>query len=237
MEYADLDRRRQTSLHKVRDAWKSIIKKYSALSENEQGDVVDIATGEIIKDTGHLRSLHQEDNLWAEASSRAHAGGGSGDDHDDGDEFNYNAGFDRPKRMKDSGKKSIEIVDLESPSECRRSQPSHSQPGDMSYIVSSSQHMTRSKVIGDDNLIVGRPKGHSSRHPGERHRQPRSKRSGVLDSTANDPLNMLSSSIDLGTPSKVRRLRKALDYAFQGKRNCDRRHLHKLILHEKLGSK
>lgn len=235
MEYTDLDRRRQTSLHKVRDAWKCIIKKYSALSENEQGDVVDIATGEIIKDTGHLRSLRQDDdNLWAETEPppRAH---GAGDGH--GDE----GGDPGRKRAKSSSKTAIEIVDLGSasppPSQRRRSQPPHSQPGDTSYVVSSSQHMTRSKVVGDDNLIVRRPKTHSGRHPSDRHHHPRSKRSGALDSTANDPLNMLSSSVDLGTPSKVRRLRRALDHSFQVKRSSGRRHLHKLILHEKLGSK
>lgn len=266
MDFADLDQRRKTSLNKVRNAWKSIIKKYSALSETQQGDVVDITTGEIIKDMGHLRSLRQDsDGVWAETytpplAARRGAGAGTSDDDDDDDDENggddgddtggtRTGGMDPRRKKKGTGKmkkKKIEIIDLESPSrQRRRMEQFHSQPGDTSYIVSSSQHMTRSKVVGNDNLVVGGFREHKSLLQDKTYRlqqrqcQPRLKRSGLLDRTSNDPLNLLSSCIDLGTPSKVRRLRRALDQSYGGKRklNDERRHLHKLILQEKLGSK
>ena len=54
------------SLEKIRKVWKAIIDKYSNLPEGEQGDVLDLRSGEIIEDSGHLRSMkdstRQRDN-------------------------------------------------------------------------------------------------------------------------------------------------------------------------------
>ncbi|QOU18131.1 hypothetical protein BRETT_005191 [Brettanomyces bruxellensis] len=56
------------SLEKIRKVWKAIIDKYSNLPEGEQGDVLDLRSGEIIEDSGHLRSMkdstRQRDNVW-----------------------------------------------------------------------------------------------------------------------------------------------------------------------------
>ncbi|ODV85609.1 hypothetical protein CANARDRAFT_7716 [[Candida] arabinofermentans NRRL YB-2248] len=63
-----LDVERLRSLKKVRDAWQSIIERYSALNEDEQGDVVDMRTGDVIEDSGHLRSMTDSSqipgNVW-----------------------------------------------------------------------------------------------------------------------------------------------------------------------------
>lgn len=56
------------SLDKIKKVWKAIIDKYSNLPEGDQGDVLDLRSGEIIEDSGHLRSMkdstHQHDNVW-----------------------------------------------------------------------------------------------------------------------------------------------------------------------------
>lgn len=193
MEVDELAARRKISLAKVRDTWRSIIKKYSALPPDQQGDVVDLNTGEIVRDRGHLRSLKQpRDNLWAPGSpERAHAAAKG---------------------------KSIPIIDLDS--------VSATQPGGRNYVVSSSQHMTRSKVTGNDNLFVRRQRSPPATTTTHTHNsRPISVRSN------HDPLNILSSSPALDSPSKVRRLRKALDKPIR------HRPLHSLILRNRRSRK
>ncbi|OWB59996.1 hypothetical protein B5S29_g861 [[Candida] boidinii] len=68
MEVPSVERQRIESLEKIKATWKSIIDKYSSFSENDQGDMIDIRTGEIINDKGHLRSLNdptlKTGNVW-----------------------------------------------------------------------------------------------------------------------------------------------------------------------------
>lgn len=220
---SDLDTRRQQSLNKVRDAWTSIINKYSALPEDKQGDIVDLATGEIVLDKGHLRSLKQNpDNLWAQ--------------HPHADQI-------EKLRQRNHNNKSLllhktQFVDLDvdqSPHIQIISTNYSTLPGDTNYKVSSSQHLTRSKVIGNDNLIVklkSKPKSKSnSKSDLKSYTQPSthlSSRSDLLSLDATtDPLNILSNTSLLDTPSKVRRLKHALD------RPVRRRNIHKLIIYSK----
>ncbi|ODV59484.1 uncharacterized protein ASCRUDRAFT_14891 [Ascoidea rubescens DSM 1968] len=53
------------STKKIKSQWNSIIKKYSSYDLNNQGDLVDIFTGEIVEDNGHLKSIDSKNsNLW-----------------------------------------------------------------------------------------------------------------------------------------------------------------------------
>lgn len=68
MEVPSVNVQRIESLKKMKATWQSIIDKYSSFSENDQGDMIDIRTGEIINDKGHLRSLNdptvKTGNVW-----------------------------------------------------------------------------------------------------------------------------------------------------------------------------
>ncbi|KAG0675052.1 hypothetical protein C6P40_001949 [Pichia californica] len=250
MDTVDIDALKKESLHKARNAWKSIIDKLSSLSESQQGDTIDLRTGKIIKDTGHLRSLKvNKDDLWATFPSNSHS-----DNENNGLNNNPNT-LKKPKNTKkktlitpksddDSNKNSsnnkIKFIDLSSPPKIPQNY--HSHPGDTSYIVTSSQHMTRSKVTGDDVLIVKKTLNNSIKKKNKnskisKYNIKKKKRVGSLDERADDPLNILDTHINIETPSKVRRLRKALDHSFKYKNddygNKERRHLHKLILQSK----
>lgn len=63
----DLQSQRDAATRRLKSVWDSIIERYSEPSVVEQGDIVDLDTGEIVKDNGHLRSLkEQEDDMWME---------------------------------------------------------------------------------------------------------------------------------------------------------------------------
>lgn len=231
LDAADLDAMRKASFNRAKNNWQALIKRLSSLSENEQGDIIDLRTGQIIKDTGHLRSLKEtKDSLWSDFNSK--------NTNKSNDEHVKSIKPAKPvdkitKLRPDNTPKynNIPIIDL-SLSPKNKSNKKHSQPGDNSYIVSFSQHMTRSKVVGDDNLVVGT--GHSTPIASTTSMK-RKKRPYPLNDNTNDPLNLLNTDIDLGTPSKVRRLRKAIDLSYSLSKK--RRHLHKLILHSKSGIK
>lgn len=217
---SDLGLRRKQSLNKVKKAWSSIIEKYSSLSENQQGDVIDILTGEIVTDTGHLRSLKQiKDDVWVDLNKI----------DNDNTKTTDMENLDKSGHSKPSNKnnKNINISKV-------NPQTVYSQPGDTSYIVTSSQHMTRSKVIGDDNILLNLPSNHKNSNESSDADIvcTRQSRSGLIDKK-HDPLNMLDSDTQLETPSKVRRLRKALDQAYTRNRHTRRSHIHKLVLRNK----
>ncbi|KAG7893289.1 hypothetical protein KL907_003178 [Ogataea polymorpha] len=46
--------------------WHNIIQKYSSLGEDEQGDVLDMRTGDIVQDVGHLRSMRDSTTVKGE---------------------------------------------------------------------------------------------------------------------------------------------------------------------------
>lgn len=53
----DIFRKKLESQSKFRTTWESIINKYSAYDEEDQGDLIDLRSGKLIEDKGHLRSL------------------------------------------------------------------------------------------------------------------------------------------------------------------------------------
>lgn len=63
-----IENERRCSLNKVKQQWQAIIHKYSALPPDKQGDIVDLRTGKVVSDSGHLRSMkdstRQRDNVW-----------------------------------------------------------------------------------------------------------------------------------------------------------------------------
>lgn len=65
--YAQLHHERMKSQQKLKSAWDNIISKYGDPSLMDEGDVVDLVTGEIIEDHGHLQGIHgHSDNIWVE---------------------------------------------------------------------------------------------------------------------------------------------------------------------------
>ncbi|KAH3663777.1 hypothetical protein OGAPHI_005180 [Ogataea philodendri] len=62
-EVQDLAAARGRSLAKVKHVWHSIIQKYSSLGEDEQGDVLDMRTGDIVQDSGHIRSMRDSTTI------------------------------------------------------------------------------------------------------------------------------------------------------------------------------
>ncbi|ANZ75041.1 BA75_03274T0 [Komagataella pastoris] len=60
--YAELLEKQGERLQK---RWRSIIDKYSKVDLDEQGDLIDLHTGEIVEDNGHLESVSSNrHNLW-----------------------------------------------------------------------------------------------------------------------------------------------------------------------------
>lgn len=62
-----LRRRQQRNRVRFQHTWEDIIAKYAALGEHEQGDMVNILTGEVEEDTGHLLGLRDpHKDVWSE---------------------------------------------------------------------------------------------------------------------------------------------------------------------------
>ncbi|AOA64896.1 Centromeric chromatin component [Komagataella phaffii CBS 7435] len=60
--YAELLEKQGERLQK---RWRSIIDKYSKVDLDEQGDLIDLHTGEIVEDNGHLESVSsRKHNIW-----------------------------------------------------------------------------------------------------------------------------------------------------------------------------
>lgn len=83
------------SREKFVNAWKKIFEKYEQIDDDKESDEIDIITGKIYKDNGHLRSLKQEGNhgsvlklesdIWADV---------------DEDEIQYNVKLSRIRRRR-----------------------------------------------------------------------------------------------------------------------------------------
>ncbi|KGK36431.1 hypothetical protein JL09_g4418 [Pichia kudriavzevii] len=59
----DLGAARAASLRRVRETWTRIIQHYSQVDDT-YGDIVDLHTGAILRDNGHLRSMGDAGSLW-----------------------------------------------------------------------------------------------------------------------------------------------------------------------------
>lgn len=189
MEPVDLFRCREESLHRVKTAWSQIIQKYSALSLEEQGDVVDIASGRIIEDSGHIRSLRPS-VLWKVPDS-------------EGNSVALGSGLSSKTRP------SVVVIsddNLESEQErggiIKRIDSAHDNSiivGHRNYTVLS--RYTRSRMVEGDNLKI-------TPEPPKRIIVELTRVAPAPTST--DPLNILKKRPDLSSPYKVRRVRKAM---------------------------
>lgn len=61
----EVRRLHQQSTQKFKDKWDEILSKYARIDDERESDEIDLATGEIVTDNGHLRSLSfAESNIW-----------------------------------------------------------------------------------------------------------------------------------------------------------------------------
>lgn len=194
----DVFRKRQESLDKVKSKWKGIIERYEKLGPLEQGDIVDISTGEIIKDMGHLRSLTNKSQIWREPLENQQDG------HD------------------------VIIIPSNVTNSLHNNNHNVVQHRNLMFIRLPPTRVRRligSRNSGDDNLSVSQPS--------ESESDVELKMEGYyyihgMDTSSNDPLNMLSKHVDVTTPSKVRRMRKAINVSRNRKPN-ERTRLHQLV--------
>lgn len=59
---AEITRLKSQSTQNFKNKWEEILAKYSQIDDEKESDEIDLATGEIIKDNGHLRSLGARNN-------------------------------------------------------------------------------------------------------------------------------------------------------------------------------
>lgn len=199
MDPVDMFQKRDDALHRVRDAWQDIIDRYSSQVMQKHADVVDLQTGHIFNDNGHLRSLtDRKDSIWAYEETNT-----------DGDE-KKSLKLTKSKQLSTDTKTNtaIEVIDLDPIPVSRQH---------------NYKHLTRSKVAGDDNLILHNATKNSGILPSYTNKF--RTRSGIDTQNTQDPLNMLKKLPQLDTPSKVRRLRKAMD------KHVDHKPIHTLVIH------
>lgn len=77
--HEELLKRRADTTNKFKEKWKQILEKYSAIDDDLESDELDLHTGRITKDNGHLRSMKERqieiggvivnDDIWAEDDS------------------------------------------------------------------------------------------------------------------------------------------------------------------------
>ncbi|ODQ66512.1 hypothetical protein NADFUDRAFT_82307 [Nadsonia fulvescens var. elongata DSM 6958] len=66
----DISVRREHAMKKLRSTWDAILQKYGVMSAEEQGDILDLNTCEVIEDNGHVESLHVKKNgIWESKSA------------------------------------------------------------------------------------------------------------------------------------------------------------------------
>lgn len=66
----DFESRKREIRSKFESAWSNIIDKYSSYSLEDQGDIVDIATGKVVEDNGHVRALENKRDPFRYGESR-----------------------------------------------------------------------------------------------------------------------------------------------------------------------
>ncbi|VVT51669.1 uncharacterized protein SAPINGB_P003173 [Magnusiomyces paraingens] len=77
-----------TSTQRFQNTWEAIISKYSDSKYAESGDVVDLLTGDVVEDNGHLRSLPEnQKSLWTYYGEPEEEEYDPGDDVDEVDLF------------------------------------------------------------------------------------------------------------------------------------------------------
>ncbi|VEU24078.1 DEKNAAC105165 [Brettanomyces naardenensis] len=230
---------RLRSLRRVKKQWKGIIDKYSALGDDEQGDVLDLRTGRVVEDRGHLRSMNdstkERDNIWKslfiaemkEKSEREKMEQGKVEEEQNIKDRAESVLFDTPTRTVDGMIKSIPIYSdsEEDYDELLLEDPNHFNSTRLSTIT------TRSKVSQEDNLTVS-PSKRKLKEESPFIRRVRRPKSPSIDIT-DDPLVFkmplydrhktyrISGSLfrsrpgnysgPLLTPSKVRRMKDALE--------------------------
>ncbi|ODQ80500.1 hypothetical protein BABINDRAFT_166119 [Babjeviella inositovora NRRL Y-12698] len=62
----EFDARNKARSKVFQSKWESILAKYAAVPEEDQGDLIDLITGEVVEDNGHLRSMEtaKESDIW-----------------------------------------------------------------------------------------------------------------------------------------------------------------------------
>lgn len=70
--HTEISKLKQQSTKRFKTRWEEILEKYSLIDDDKQSDEIDLATGDIITDNGHLRSLggasnglKPTPNIWA----------------------------------------------------------------------------------------------------------------------------------------------------------------------------
>ncbi|CUM64380.1 uncharacterized protein PRCAT00001982001 [Priceomyces carsonii] len=64
----ELDKIKSKSSERFMKKWESILNKYSSINDEKDSDEIDLSTGKIVKDNGHLRSLKNEASLLSEVA-------------------------------------------------------------------------------------------------------------------------------------------------------------------------
>lgn len=205
----DLGAARAASLRRVRETWTRIIQHYSQVDDT-YGDIVDLHTGAILRDNGHLRSMGDAGSLW-----RADVGvdlvSGHEKDHNDNSD-NQHGQFNIQGESLPDGQHSTRATGNAVSGPRRRFVD---RIADRRTLGTSprSGPFTRNKVGpgGDDLLGPPLSKGpvHADALPPS-HAPPVRPASPQLDW---DPLTVTRDRLlppPLDTPSKMRRLRKAL---------------------------
>lgn len=190
---AELVSGRRAALERMRTAWQDILERYGRLGPREQGDLVDIRTGEVVQDEGHLRSLVHHHEVWC----------------------------DREKVPRKRGAKHTSVGGPVA----GRTALGQSARFFLRLAPASGRRLVGSRHVGQDNLSVSQPCESESEGDAERSLG----HYNVRDSNiARDPINILSRHADLRSPSKIRRLRKAIHVSRTRKPN-ERTRLHQLV--------
>lgn len=63
-EFEDIETKRSEARKRLYDAWEEIFEKYGNPENEDDGDIIDLNTGEIVEDRGHLKSLSTKRGIW-----------------------------------------------------------------------------------------------------------------------------------------------------------------------------
>lgn len=61
----EINKLKHRSSRKFKDKWQHILEKYSAIDDDVESDEIDLRTGEITKNNGHLLSINRHHDVWA----------------------------------------------------------------------------------------------------------------------------------------------------------------------------
>lgn len=66
----DHERRRQAAIKRLESAWEHIYEKYGRDVDGEEGDIIDLETGRLVVDNGHLRGMKRKAGVWRSRSPK-----------------------------------------------------------------------------------------------------------------------------------------------------------------------